>query len=125
MATEYVKVMTDDMSGDKADKTMEFSLSGVDYEIDLSDKNFTKYVNQFQELISHARVVGRRKGKMSKSRGNGATGMSSEQLAAVRRWARDNGYPNLSDRGRVPGEVLTAFEAAGGLSVNAPRFSAT
>ena len=36
----------------------------------------------------------------------------AEQLQQIRLWARSNGYPDLSDRGRIPAEVEAAFEAA-------------
>jgi hypothetical protein len=35
-----------------------------------------------------------------------------EQVAAIRNWARANGY-EVSDRGRIPAEVEAAYNAAG------------
>jgi hypothetical protein len=37
---------------------------------------------------------------------------SPEQLEATRSWARANGWPELSSRGRIPGAVQAAFDAA-------------
>lgn len=36
---------------------------------------------------------------------------SPEQLAAIRHWARNKGYP-VSSRGRIPRDILERFEAA-------------
>ena len=39
----------------------------------------------------------------------GARATAPVNAAAVRSWARENGY-NVADRGRVPAEVLTAYQ---------------
>lgn len=36
---------------------------------------------------------------------------SKEQLTSIRDWARKNGY-SVSDRGRIPSDVLEAYDAA-------------
>lgn len=46
----------------------------------------------------------------AKSEGNGHR--SPEYLASLREWGRANGWPSLSDRGRVPGKVEKAYLAA-------------
>lgn len=35
-----------------------------------------------------------------------------EQLKAIRTWARQNGWPDLGERGRIPREAEDAYEAA-------------
>lgn len=55
----------------------------------------------------------RRPGKRSR-RGparSSANGKGRVDTAAVRSWARENGY-TVADRGRVPAEVLTAYRDA-------------
>ncbi len=39
------------------------------------------------------------------------SGRSSEELAHVRAWARDNGH-EVSERGRIKAEVIDAFDKA-------------
>ena len=39
MARKVITVLTDDLDGGKADRTVEFSLDGVAYTIDVSDEN--------------------------------------------------------------------------------------
>jgi hypothetical protein len=52
------------------------------------------------------RASGSRRGaRASRGRGNGPS------TAEVRAWAREHGYA-VSDRGRIPQEVFTAFAAA-------------
>jgi hypothetical protein len=46
------------------------------------------------------------------------TPASRVYTATVRAWARDNGWPELGDRGRVPAEATAAFEAAHGEPVD-------
>lgn len=98
--------------------TLRFSLEGTDYEIDLSKRNATKLRSVLGPFIAAARVAGKRSSpKLAKSGGSSglASGYNSDQLTAIRTWANGNGY-TVSPRGRVPANVIEAFEAAGGLS---------
>ena len=45
MAQKVQVILMDDIDGSDADETLSFSLDGVNYEIDLSDKNAGKLVN--------------------------------------------------------------------------------
>lgn len=36
----------------------------------------------------------------------------SDRTKAIRAWAKENGWPDLADHGRLPGDVLTAFDRA-------------
>nr|WP_330359970.1 histone-like nucleoid-structuring protein Lsr2 [Mycobacteroides abscessus] len=51
------------------------------------------------------------RGRRPKNVANESASASKEQLAAIRQWARKNGY-EVSDRGRIKAEVVEAFEAA-------------
>ncbi|WP_420029362.1 histone-like nucleoid-structuring protein Lsr2 [Mycobacterium intracellulare] len=104
---------------------IEFSLEGTDYEIDLSTKWATKLRGALKPFIANARVVGKSsaRNRTPRPRGsvNGArvqtplsSGMDREQLAEIREWARKNGWPNLSDKGRIPFDVLQAHEERAG-----------
>ena len=42
MAKRVITVLTDDIDGGDADRTIEFGLDGVNFTIDLSDKNIGK-----------------------------------------------------------------------------------
>lgn len=99
--------------------TIPFSLEGTDYVIDLSTKNATKLRSVLGPYIAAARIAGKRStaAKTSKSGGSSplASGYNSDQLTAIRTWANNNGH-KVSSRGRVPADIIEAFEKAGGLS---------
>ncbi len=101
--------LTDDLDGGKADRTVQFAFDGTSYEIDLSKKNATALEKALKPYVASARKVRQpvRRGRSATSgRGSGRT-----DLAQVRQWARSNGH-EVSDRGRIPGSVLEAFDAA-------------
>ncbi len=50
--------------------------------------------------------------RASASTSKSATAAKRNDLGAVRAWARENGL-KVSDRGRIPGDLLAAYEAAG------------
>ena len=98
MAREIRVILTDDLDGTEADQTVEFSLGNASYSIDLSDANVAKLEAALEPFIAKAEKV--RGGRA----GRGGT-------AEIRAWARENGF-EVSDRGRVPADVMAAYEAA-------------
>jgi hypothetical protein len=119
-------VLLDDMEEDEVDAdggTVLFSLDGNEREIDLSKKNAAKLRATLQPWLDRSRPVGKKTTTREPAVKHGASGYDSEQLQAVRNWARKNGWPDLSPRGRVPADVRVAFEAAGGLTIQKPEFS--
>lgn len=115
MAQKVTVTLVDDIDDEvTADETVEFAVDGVTYEIDLSGDNATKLRNDFAMWTGHARkVAGRRRAaKQSSGTGPRTRGAADrEQSAAVREWARTNGY-QVSDRGRIPANVVEAYHAA-------------
>ncbi|KQU28401.1 MULTISPECIES: histone-like nucleoid-structuring protein Lsr2 [unclassified Rhodococcus (in: high G+C Gram-positive bacteria)] len=123
MAKNLIVEMTDDIDGsviaDGTGESIEFSVDGVDYAIDLNDKNAEEFRKAFGYYIEHAAKVGGRKrgGHTSAVRAaaEATTKKSSkrdpEQTRAIREWANSNGY-EVSDRGRIPTAVVEAFDAA-------------
>jgi len=97
----------DDIDGSGADETVEFSYRGYSYEIDLNAKNIGKLDKALTPFIEHARRVGRAGARQAKA----PAGRGSGDAAAVRVWAQSNGY-EIPDRGRIPGSVREAYEAA-------------
>lgn len=114
MAKKVTVTLVDDFDGDgPADETVEFSIDGVSYEIDLSAKNAKKLRDELKQWIDAGRRVGgRRRGRPGAAPARGARGsIDREQSAAIREWARRNGH-KVSTRGRIPAEVIEAFHAA-------------
>jgi len=108
MAQKVNIVLVDDLDGGDASETVSFGLDGTTYEIDLSEKNAGSLRTALAPYLGHARKVngGRRGGRKAATSSN--LGPSPR---LVRDWARSNGY-EVSDRGRVPADVIAAYEAA-------------
>jgi len=112
MAKQVITVLTDDLDGGDADRTVEFGLDGVNYTIDLSEKNAGKLRKALDPYLSVATRVGRSGGEPRGRRGGAtSTGRASrDQNQAIREWASKNGY-EVSERGRIPSSVVEAFHA--------------
>lgn len=97
----------DDLDGRKIEsrgETIEFSVDGVDYSIDLRDENAAQLRNLLGRYIRHARRIGGHK--------RWATDLVPENgVPAVRRWAQANGYP-LRRKSHIPRTVLEHYAAA-------------
>jgi Lsr2 len=112
MAKKVTVTLVDDFDGEAgADETVEFGLDGVTYEIDLSSKNAKKLREDLRVWVEAGRRVGGRRRGRSAGSGRGRASIDREQSAAIREWARRNGY-NVSSRGRIPADVIEAFHAA-------------
>ena len=106
MAQRVQVELVDDIDGKVASETVTFGLDGVSYEIDLSDKNAKALRKAYQTWIASARKQG---GRHNRPATRVATGVDT---AAVRAWASSNGH-EISSRGRIPGEILEKYRAAG------------
>lgn len=118
MARKVQVILSDDLDDDTpADETVTFSLDGTTYEIDLSEKNAGEMRDVFAKYVDAARKVSSRgtrasgAGRSKATGGGGGGRMDREQAGAIRDWARKNGH-EVSDRGRIPGTVVDAYEAA-------------
>lgn len=108
------------------DKT--FMIDGRHYEIDLSAPNYQKLMDILAPFIQAGRRV-TQGGGVTRRRspvGPGVARIVPDRDAArvIRAWAAENGWPELRDaRGRIPGHVLDAYQAAqrnGGTRVAPP-----
>ena len=114
MAKQVITVLTDDLDGGDAARIVQFGLDGVNYTIDLSEKNAGKLRKALDPYLEKAVRVGRgtTAGRIP-SRGAAAqpSRSSRDQNQAIREWAKKNGH-EVSDRGRIPSGVVEAFHAA-------------
>ncbi len=113
MAKQVITLLTDDLDGGEADRTVEFGLDGVNYTIDLSEKNAGKLRKALDPYLSSAARIGR-SGTVSPAARRSApvsTGRASrDQNQAIREWANKNGHP-VSERGRIPSHIVEAFNS--------------
>jgi hypothetical protein len=113
MAKQVLTVLTDDLDGGEADRTIEFGLDGVNYSIDLSEKNAGKLRKALEPYLSVATRVGRSGAADARGgrRGAVSTGRASrDQNQAIREWATRNGY-EVSERGRIPSSIVEAYHS--------------
>ncbi len=110
MAQRVQVLLVDDLDGGEATETVSFALDGVTYEIDLSQDNAAKLRDNFSQWTGHARRSG---GRKIAGRRSAAGGTARKDLNAIREWGRQNGF-QVSDRGRVSGELQAAYERANG-----------
>jgi Lsr2 len=116
MAQKTIVTLVDDLTGEVAENisTVEFALDGRTYQLDLTDENSTKLHDVLSRYVNAARKIGGRRrsgarpGRAIKASGR-APGYNRETLRSIREWAKKNGY-HVSDRGRLPAEVLQAWE---------------
>jgi hypothetical protein len=113
MAQKVTVELVDDLDGTASDDitTVSFALDGVSYEIDLNDDNAGKLRDAFADVIASGRRVGGRVKRSNVAPSAARPTVDREQTKAIREWARQNGF-ELSDRGRIPSNVIEAFEAA-------------
>lgn len=111
MAQKVLVSLVDDLDGSEAEETVEFGLDGVTYQIDLSGENAEELRDALAQYVEHARRAGGRKRTNVRPAAKAASRPASvdrEQNQAIRAWARKNGY-QVSDRGRIPSEVVDAY----------------
>ena len=115
MARQVITTLIDDLDGKKADRTVEFSLDGTAYTIDLSDANVGKLRKALDPFINAGTRIGRAAGRgQARHAGavtSGRTAGSRDENKAIREWAAGNGH-QISERGRIPQSVSDAYRAA-------------
>lgn len=106
MAQKTLVLLQDDIDGSEAAETINFTLDGVSYEIDLSERNAAKLREAMAPFVSHARRVG---GAGTRRRTGGAPARADrEQLSAIRAWARSRGL-DVNERGRIPRHIVEQY----------------
>jgi hypothetical protein len=113
VAQKVTVQLVDDVDGSEAESTVEFALDGVDYTIDLSGDNAAKLRDALATYVASARRTGGRKrsaGKAGKTPAAPSTA-DRERNQAIREWAREQGM-QVSDRGRIPSEIVEAYDKA-------------
>ena len=107
MAQKVQVLLVDDLDGSTADETVTFGLDGVSYEIDLSSGNAGKLRNELAQYVEHARKTTAAPARRRRTR----SGAGREQSARIREWAKQHGK-KISERGRIPAEIVAEYEAA-------------
>lgn len=135
MAQKTVVTLVDDLSGEESEdiSTVEFALDGVTYEIDLDEGNSAALRDALANYVAAARRTGGRRAAATGRRKSGGTGTGTPRATSpggydretskqIREWAKGEGF-EVSDRGRVPNNVVEAWEAQRKGSDRAAAFS--
>jgi hypothetical protein len=101
--------LVDDVDGSAADENVSFSLEGRQYQLDLSKKNAAKLRDALAPFVASAR----RGGGRGRSKMTQRPTADRERTTAIREWARQHGH-KVADRGRIPADVIEAYEKAAG-----------
>ncbi len=130
MAQRTIVQLVSDLSGDEMQagegRTVDFSIDGTSYTIDLTDKEAAGFDKALAMYIEHATKTGggsaggrKRTGANGRAASTGkagstaksGSGRSKDELANIRAWAQANGH-QVSERGRIKQDVLDAYHAA-------------
>jgi hypothetical protein len=111
MAQQFQVQYIDDLDGTDLGSeanSISFAFEGKEYTIDLSEANAEAFREVMAPYIENGhRVTG---GKAKPARKSAAKS-SSGDTKIIREWARENGF-EVSDRGRIPSDVMDAYAAA-------------
>lgn len=109
MAQKIHVTLVDDIDQSPADENVNFGLDGINYEIDLSAAHAAELREALQKFIAAGRRAG---GRAVRGRGPAAA-KTSNDVAEIRAWARNNGF-EVHDRGRIQQHIRDAYYAAQG-----------
>lgn len=104
--TKKIVEVVDDFDGTPADQTVRFAFNGASYEIDLNRAHFEEFAEAIQPYIKAGRKTG-----STRRRGNAGNPTQRLETAKIRAWAKENGH-NVSERGRIPAEVVEEYRKA-------------
>ncbi len=113
MARRIVHQLVDDIDGSLLEsgegETVNFSLNGAAYEIDLN----SAHADELRAALAPYIKAGRRASAAGAARSatTRRRASRSSDTAEIREWAMANGHP-VSERGRISAEVMDAYRAA-------------
>jgi hypothetical protein len=114
MAQRVIRQLVDDLDGSVippgTGERLRFALRGREYWLDLSEANVERLDKALQPFIDAAVAVVKDRRHNRGASVQQPPGLG-KRAAVIRAWARDHGY-DVPIRGRISGEIITAFEAA-------------
>jgi hypothetical protein len=99
--------LIDDLDGSEAEVTVTFGYQGQEYEIDLNNTHAAEMRDKLGSYAAHARRVRAQRTGHAPAR----TAASRQYSAEMRAWANEHGFA-IKERGRVPVEVVQAYDEA-------------
>lgn len=125
MAKQTITKVLDDLDGSEADETVQFSVDGNLFEIDLTAGHASELREFLATYIDAGTRVGRvGQGAQMRSYRSGSQASSAQTVRqtrqesqAVREWAAAQNF-EVADRGRIPQHIVDAYHAR---NTNPPR----
>lgn len=112
MAQRTIVEILDDLDGSADAQTYRFGWDGQEYEIDLGLENGKEFEEFIQPYLEHGRKVSDSPARPARRGAPRQQATHSHEAAHdIREWAIDHGF-TISKRGRIPQDVLAAYEAA-------------
>jgi hypothetical protein len=114
MAKEIITRLRDDIDGSDASRTVIFGWDGVQYELDLSNKNASAFGKLIEPYVAAARRTGGRQVRRAAAKpaaGKRTAKSTTPDPSLVREWAGQNGF-TVSPRGRISAAVIEAYQGA-------------
>lgn len=109
MARTVVTQYLSDLSGIEADESVELTIDGKAYRLDLTTDEarelrgtIASYTDKGERLSTEEAIKSLKPGNNTRAR---------KERARIREWARENGY-DIGDRGRISQTVYDAYYAA-------------
>ena len=90
---------------------VEFSYSGSDYVLDLSDDNALEFASALEPYLNAATKVTKSRATRSRNTSSNTPKTDPARNKRIRDWARDNGH-TVSARGQISHEIISAYEDA-------------
>jgi len=118
VAEKVTVELVDDLDGSPAEETIQFSINGSTYRIDVSKKNSDAFWKALKPYVDAAQPTKAARsatpipktGSTRKRRSSGAAAAGVDPKA-VRAWADENGK-EVPARGRIPKPILEEYLAA-------------
>ncbi|MYR60056.1 Lsr2 family protein [Streptomyces sp. SID625] len=105
-------IVESDLSGKPDAATATFGLGDTWYEVDLTAEEQKK----LEEALKPYLAVGRKAGKATEAtRKRVVPETTAEERDKIRAWGKENGY-EFAERGRIPKELMKAFDEAHGIN---------
>jgi hypothetical protein len=111
MAKRTIEVFHDDLDGSEGASTVKFGLDGKSYEIDLSESHEKELRKALDKYVGAATQVTAQSASASGRRKYG-TGPARRDTKHIREWLRNVEGVEISDRGRIPTDLMNRYNAA-------------
>lgn len=113
MAQKVITTLISDISGKEAQGTVQFSVDGKYYRLDLTGPEEKKFRDALAGYTEKAQKVPKNEVAQSRKRSSAPSSSARHERGRIREWANANGY-SVGDRGRIAQSIQDAYYAAVG-----------